>query len=184
MRSPSLSAVTLLTAVVGVAVLPSRGVAQEDAVASYYRGVADHFGLPPSELRVLAEWRLQAEEVPVVLFLARHAGISADALVALKRGGRSWAELAERYDVGPGAFHVPLQASSPPGTLASAYEQFRSTPSGGWDRIRLDDGDVVQLVNLKFVTEYVGAPADRVLQLRQREGSYVAAYGALMRSGG
>jgi hypothetical protein len=184
MRSPRHCIAALLTLVFAVALAPDRAAAQDEAVAAYYRGVADHFGLPATEIRLLAESGVQPEEVAVALFLAREAGVSADALVALRKGGRAWNELARRYDVGPDRFHVPVQGSVSTGPLTSAYEAFRGTPTSEWDAIRLDDAAVVHLVNLRVLSEYLGAPPDQVLRAREREGSFIRAYGALLRGVG
>jgi hypothetical protein len=184
MRRTRRCAVTLLALLSGLSALPDRLAAQDDAVAAYHRAVADHFGVPTSEIQILAQSGLQPEEVPVALFLARQAGVSADALVALKRGGRGWGDLARRYDLGPGVFHVPVEGPVGQGVLAQTYESFRTTPTAEWRGLRLSDEEVIHLVNLRILSEYLAVPPRRVLDARERAGSYIAAYGALVRGRG
>lgn len=160
------------------ATLTGQGAAGE--LDTYFRGVGEYYRVPPEEVSILSEWSLGPEEIPVLLFLSRSAGVSADALVALKRGGQSWFGLGARYGVGAGAFYVPLPASADAGSLASAYGKFRSSPEGSWDALTLDDREVVGLVNLRFISEHLRVPPSRVLE-SARSGSYVQAYSSLRR---
>lgn len=167
-----------------VAALPSvlSGQVHPEVLEAYYRAVGDHFRVSAQEVRNLSEWRLEPDEVPVVLFLAERGGISADALVALRRGGRGWGELAMRYDVGADDFHVPVSAAAA-GPLSGTYERYASTPPGAWPTMPLSDDEVVGLVNLRVLSAATGASPARVLEARTRTGSYVAAFGSLLRGG-
>ena len=109
----------LLLASAPLALSAQVGGGGEDA-AAYARAVGEHFRVPPEEVAVLSEWGLAIEEIPVVLFLARRGGMSADALATLKRGGQSWFQLAQRSGLDAGSFLVPLPESAGGGPLASA----------------------------------------------------------------
>ena len=133
----------LLLLTLAASLLPGGAGAQEqDPSLAYYRAIADHFRLPPGEVMVLAEWGVTAEEVAVVLFLSRGGGVSHDAVLALKRG-RSWAELASRYEIDARSFHVPLGDIVVPESLARAYREFRDRPPSQWQEIDLADREIV-----------------------------------------
>ncbi len=152
------------------------------ATQAYFGAVAEYFVLPRSEVDILGEWRLPAEEIPVVLWLAKRGGVSPEAVVALRRSGQGWAALAERYRMGPAQFHVPLPGSVEAGPLASAYERFRSLPAERWREIQLSDADIVGLVNLRVLSETLErAPVD-VLAERSR-GSWVEVCARLIGGG-
>lgn len=164
-----------------LAFLPSVLAAQDSASRdAYFRAVGDHFRIPVDEVRVLGEWDLSTDEIPVVLFFARHGGVSADALVALKRGGRSWADLADRYGLDAGVFHVPLDGSASAGSLASVYERFRALPSARWGEITLRDADIVRLVNVRVISEVLRVSPASAVEAFDRTGSFVAAYRSLV----
>ena len=175
-----------LPALVAAAALlaPAPADGQQDPVQLYLRAVADHFDLPASEVRVLSEWRIGPEEVPVALFISREAGISADALLVRKRGGRGWGEISRQHGLGADVFHVPLPPGTPAGPLTPVYESFRATPTSGWGSLVLEDEALIQLVNLHVLSEYLRTPPDRVLQAWGEAGSFVDAYVALLRAGG
>jgi hypothetical protein len=160
---------------------PARAQAGGGALDGYYRAAAEHFGVGVAEVQILAKWNLPPDEVPVVLFMARRGGISADAVAALRGSGRSWADLGSRYGVHAGLIHVDLPDDTALGPLARAYGEYRGRSSAGWPSIRLEDREVVLLVNLRFLSEAVNRPAADVLGALARTSSAAEAYQALVR---
>jgi hypothetical protein len=152
------------------------GHADRDA---YFGAVAEFFELPRSEVSILGEWRLPDEEIPVVLFMARRAGVSPEALVALRRSGKGWAELAQRYRLDAAQFHVPLPESAPSGVLEGAYRRFRSLAPARWGEISLGDGDIVGLVNLRLLSQTLGKAPQEILA-GAGTGSWVEIYARLI----
>jgi hypothetical protein len=146
----------------------------------YFQAAASHFGVPAAEVGILAEWGLDPGEIPVVLFLARRAGVSTDALAALRRSGRSWADLASQYNVHAGHLHVTLDEGIPLGPLTRAYGEYRARGSAGWPAIRLEDSEVVLLVNLRFLADELARPHADVLAALDRGGSAPAAFRILV----
>lgn len=151
------------------------------ALEGYYRAASEHFGVAVAEVQILAEWGLPSDEVPVVLFMARRGGISADAVAALRDSGRAWADLGSRYGVHAGLLHVELPDGAPLGPLARAYGEYRERGSAGWPSMRLEDREVVLLVNLRFLAEAVNRPPAEVLAALARAGSAADAYQSLVR---
>lgn len=166
-----------------MAVLSSPVGAQDREIMrqDYFRAVASFFNLPPNEIAILSDWEMPADEIPVVLFMARRAGVSPEALVALRDAGRGWSTLADRYSVHAAAFHVPVADDAPTGRLESAYRLFRSTPVGEWSTVRLSDDDIVGLVNVRVISQSLRIPAERVLAATAQPGSFLDLYVRLRR---
>jgi hypothetical protein len=165
-------------ALLALAVGATAGAAQSAAEASrqaYFGAVAEFFGLPRSEVIILGEWKLPPDEIPVILFVARRAGVSPEALVALRESGRGWADLSRRYGLDASHFHVPLPAAADPGRLAAAYQGYRTLPTGRWKEIVLADGDIVGLVNLRILAQSLGQAPEGILA-RAGSGSWAEAY--------
>lgn len=153
----------LFVLTLSLAVTP--GLAAQDAAhADYFRAVAQFFNLPANEVAILSDWDIPAQEIPVVLFMARRAGVSPEALVALRGSGQSWSGLAGRYRVTPSALHVPVPDGAPTGVLATAYTGYRSSEVGSWDSIRLSDDEIIALVNLRVISQTLAIPPERVLR--------------------
>ena len=150
-----------------------------EALDAYYRAVGEHFGVTPAEVVILSEWRLPAEEIPVVLYIAHRGGISPDAVVALRRGGTGWPVVARRYALDAGSFHVRVEGAT--GALARVLEEYGARPQAQWSAIQLADDDVIGLVNLRVLSEVLGSTPLVVLQAYDRAGSWVTAYRTLAR---
>ena len=157
--------------------------ARQDAGAerAYLRAVARYFQMPESEVSILAHWDLPTEEIPVALFLARRAGVSAEALVALRESGRTWTSLASSYNIGANALHVPLHDPATAGSLREAYERFGSTPVGDWGAIRLSESDIVALVNVRMLSDALGVAPDEIARRTGSAASFVELYAQLLR---
>jgi hypothetical protein len=148
---------------------------------AYFRAVGEYFDVPLQEVTIIGEWELSADEVPVVFFLAQRAGVSRDALIGVRRGGRPWLEVAGRFGLGPRTFHIPLPEGEDLGSLSRAYGEFRRRPPGEWNQIDLADLDIVTLVNLRVLADQAGVPPLRVLRMREEAGSFLACYPLLIR---
>ena len=154
----------------------------EAATAAYFRAIGGHFGVPSSEVAILAEGRGSPEQAAVVLYLSRRAGVSPSALLALRRRTRTWAEVADRYGMGAAAFHVRIPDGVELGALSQTYQRYRATPPTGWSEIRLGDAEVVALVNVRFLSDFLGVRPQQVVEAHRRTGSFVLAYRDLLSS--
>ena len=153
----------------------------DEARRAYFGAVADFFQVPTSEVSILGDWRLPSDEIPVVLFIARRAGVSAEALAALRRSGSSWQELAGRYRVHPGDFHAPLPDDAPAGRLEAAYARFREIPAARWSEIQLSDADIVALVNARLLSGTLQLSVEEILRRAGSTGSFADLYAQLIR---
>ena len=153
---------------------------QDHAEQAYFRAVSRYFQVPESELVILHNWDVPADEIPVLLFVARRAGVSTEALVALRESGRSWTELTARYRIGAQALHVPLHDPSAAGRLGPLYATFRDTPVERWSSIGLSSEDVVALVNVRVLSQSLGLPPDDIMRRTANTGSFVDLYAQLL----
>ena len=145
----------------------------------YFRAVSEHFRVSLEEVRILGEWRLSSDEIPVVLFVAARAGVSPDAVATLRGDGRAWDTVARRFDLGPADFHIQLPDGISAGILSRAYDQFGSRPRSGWDAIRLRDREIIALVNIDFLSARLRVAPERVLEALERFDTFVGAHRAL-----
>lgn len=173
-------AAILMLAVLGT----TPGVTAQDpdaARGAYFRAVARYFDLPSSEIAILSDWEIAPDEIPVVLFIARQAGVSPEALVALRGAGRTWSDLSLQYGIGAQTLHVPVRDQVPAGTLAALYVRYRDTPVGEWRTIRLDDSDIIALVNVRLLAQALGLSAEEVLRQTGSAPTFVELYAQLVR---
>lgn len=157
MTNGSLRRITMgTTALLALGAFVSGVAAQTAPELSFLRALGDHYELPADEVEILAEWEMPVSEIPVALAIADRAGISPDALVASRRSGRAWAALAGRYGLEAGFFHIDFD--EPPEPVAALYERLSALPRARWSEVSVGDAEAVFLVNVRFLSEYVGLP--------------------------
>ena len=147
---------------------------------AYIRSAANHFGVAEGEAVFLAGGGVRPAEIPVLLRVAQGAGISAEAILSLRRDGMSWADLLRRYAMHSGQLYVELDQIPSEGSLGEAYEAFAARPRSSWQVIRLPDDQVVALVALDFMSEYLELPPEEVAAALATALSPVEAYRALL----
>jgi hypothetical protein len=179
-RYPRFSGLVFLGAACLATGVQAQGVDSATREA-YFRAVGEYFEVPLQEVTIVSGWDLSPDEVPVVFFLAQRAGVSPDALIGVRRGGRPWADVAGRFGLGPRAFHIPFPEDADLGSLARAYGEFRRRSPGEWGQVRLEDIDIVALVNLRVLADQTGVPPLQVLRTRERAGSFLSCYPLLIR---
>ena len=140
---------------------------------AYVRLMSIHFDLPAGEAERLLEGRLAADELPVVLFLARESGIAAPAVVAMRRAGTSWSALGQRAGVGGDRFHVEIPEAAVDARVVRIHERFSGTPRSGWASLDFTDDEVITLVHLQVLTRQFQLPVERVLRARADVPSWI-----------
>jgi len=174
-------------AVLVTSFLPSLSEAQrrgpyDAAVEAYYRTVGQAFSVSLEEVRILGEWQLPPEEITVVLFVARRAGVSPDAIAIQRDAGAPWTTITQRYGVGAGVFRISFPPGTSLGPLEEVYRSFTETPRASWDTLLIDDRVLVALVNIRILSNQLGVPAAEVLAAWERTANLVLAHEQLTSS--
>ncbi len=158
-----------------------RRVADQTAIDAYHVTVARAFSVSPDEVGILSEWRLDPDEIAVVLFVATNAGVSPDAVASLRSSGLSWASILRTYSVGPRALRISFPAGTSLGPLEETYRTFSETPSVSWASIDLSDQTVIALVNIRILARQVGVTVTRALRTWDGEGDFVLVHQRITR---
>jgi hypothetical protein len=152
----------------------------EEGLRGFYLGVGEYFRVPQREViiirekHVIREKHIHVEEMPVVYLIARKARVEPVHVIDLRRRGTSWLDITIHYGLSPEIYHVHLPPTvrvGPP--YGKAYGHYKKKPKKEWKTIVLDDDDVINLVNLKFVSEHYGHPAVEVVKLRSKGKDFV-----------
>jgi hypothetical protein len=176
-----ISAVLTFVAVLGAATAQAGqvdlGISISDGrLRSFYVAVGDHYRVSPRAVVDLrTRYRLLDEELPVVLFLAARAQVSPQAVIDLRLGKMSWLDIALHFRLSPEIFfvHVGQERIGPPyGNAYGYYRKYGRT--GDWRKLSLRDREVIDLVNLRFLSEYHGVAPDVIIAQRGRGRSFIA----------
>ena len=170
-----------LMSAIPLSLAAQRRVPDQTDIDAYHATVARAFSLPPDEVGILSEWPLDADEIAVVLFVARNVGVSPDAVASLRSSGRTWASILRTYSVGPGALQISFPAGTSLGPLEETYRTFSETPRTSWATIDLSDQTVIALVNIRILAREVGVTVGRALRTWDGVGDFVLVHQRITR---
>lgn len=139
---------------------------------NFYLAIGDYYRVPESRVVYVKDhYRFPDEELPVVFFLASRAHVDPQVIIDLRvRQRMSWLNITFHYGLTPEIYYVPVQRVSPP--YGNAYGHYKKHKKD-YKKVRLADADVVNLVNLRFMSEYHGVAAEVVMDQRGRGERFV-----------
>jgi hypothetical protein len=150
--------------------VPPPPAAANDRIDTFDMGVASYFDRPLEEVLEVRD-RVPRDELPVVFFLADRADVPADRVVDMRAAGRSWQDIGRHLDVAPKDYYVKLKhASDLP--RDGVWRDLAATPKRDWSDLRFDDGDVVDVVNLRFLSDAYEVDKRDVVAWRARGADY------------
>ncbi len=144
----------------------------KEGIKSFYLAIGDHYKAPEKEIAVVKKRKIPDEDLSVIFFLARSANVSSQAIIDLRLEGKTWMQITLHYGLGPGIYYVPVkEVKGPP--YGKALGHFKNRPKNKWKEIVFDDIDIVNLVNLKFMSEYHGYSADEIIKMRAKGKNFI-----------
>jgi len=115
---------------------------------------------------------IPAEEAPVAFFFARHAGVSPEVIIDLRLGDASWMDIMLKYGISPEILYIELEEDHEP-PFGKAYGHFKNKPRDKWRSIRFTDQDIIEFVNIRFISEKFDRSPDEIIKLRQSGSDYI-----------
>jgi len=144
----------------------------DGGIKGFYLAIGEHYKVAEKKVVVVKKKEIPDEELPVVFFLACRAEVAPEVIIKLRVGGKSWMDISTRFGLTAEIFYVSLkQKPGPP--YGKAYGHFKNRPKSKWSTIRLTDVEIVNFVNLKFISEHYGFSADEVIKMRAKGNSFV-----------
>jgi hypothetical protein len=151
-------------------------------IGDFHVAVANYYQVPEREVIVIRERRIPDDEIPVALFIARHAGVPWTRVVDMRLRGASWWDISVRLGVSPDVYYIPV-AVAPGPPYGRALGHYKNKHRKQWSTIVLSDADVVNLVELRFLSEHYHVAPERIIEMRGRDRDFVA-INAEVRGGG
>ena len=107
----------------------------------------------------------------MVFFLASRAHVDPQVIIDLRiRHHMSWLDITFHYGLTPEIYYVPVTRVGPP--YGHAYGHYKKHKKD-YRKVVLVDDDVVNLVNLRFMSDYHGIAAEVVMDRRGRGENFV-----------
>ncbi len=117
-----------------------------------------------------------------MFFLAKHCFVSPGIIIRHRREGMSWMDICLKYGVTAEIFLVDFKRTPGP-PYGKAWGQFKKKKKKDWKSIRLTDIDIINIVNLKFISAQYGYSPSEIVKMRGRGDSFVKIHNRLKRAG-
>jgi len=143
------------------------GVSLHDGnLEGFHLSMGEYYHVPQQEIIIIEQQQIPYYEVPVIYHISQYTHVPPPIIIDLRRRGRSWMDICTHCGCTPEIFYVPVpvEVSGPP--YGHAYGHYKHKKKHEWKNIRLSDNDVVNLVNLKFISEHHHYPAEEVIKKR------------------
>ncbi len=141
--------------------------ATNDGIQSFYLSIGEHYNVPQHEIKEVHARHIPDEEIPVVFFFATHAHVPPSTIIDLRLRHKTWHDIAVKYDLSPEIYYVPVETKRIGQHYGKAYGHYKNRPrKQDWRKLKLSDKEVVDLVNLKFMSEYHQYPSEQIIQMR------------------
>ncbi|MDH3890042.1 MAG: hypothetical protein OEV49_03075 [candidate division Zixibacteria bacterium] len=148
----------------------------EEGVKGFYLAIGEHFEVEARRVTAVKKAEIPDEEMPVVFFLAKRCYVSPSIIIRHRQAGLSWMDICLKYGLTAEIFWVDLkQTPGPP--YGKAWGHFKKKKKNKWGSIRFTDIEIVNFVNLKFVSEHYGHSPDEVVKMRGKGTSFVKIHG-------
>ncbi len=145
--------------------------ADESGIKEFYLAIGDHYKAPEKEVIIVKERGIPDDDLPVVFFLSKRAGVSPGVIIDLHLGGKSWMDITFHYGLTAEIYYVEVaKVKGPP--YGKAYGHFKNKPKKDWKTIKLVDADIVNFVNLRFLSEHYGHSPDEIISMRSKGESF------------
>lgn len=135
----------------------------DDGIDGFHLSVGDYYRVPQREVTVIHERGICDEELPVVFYLAQRAHVHPQSIVRLRHRGMSWMDITLHFGLSPDIYYVPVRHYHHHG---KAYGHYRDCSRKNWKRRHFSDGDIVNQVNLRFMSEHHGYAPEKVMRYR------------------
>lgn len=137
--------------------------ANERGINGFSLSIGEYYGVPYQNVRVIGQ-TIPRDELSVVYYLSDHAHMDPRFIVQLRQSGLSWWDITLRLGLDPYGIYVvtPVYEAGPPYGVAYGYRK----PGKA---VRLHDRDIVDLVNVRFLSGYHRVSVDEIIQ-RRRSG--------------
>lgn len=147
--------------------MPANAQTELGFTESFFGAMQDYYKVPEKEVVGIKEKGISEEEASVAMFFSMTANIQPSIVIDLRVSGKSWMDIMAHFKMTPEVFYVPVEGHG------KAYGHLRK-PKNQWKKMMLKDVDVVNLVNLKFISEYYGYPPEEVIRMREEGRNFMS----------
>lgn len=131
-------------------------------ISSFSLSIGEYYRVPAHEIMTI-ERSIPDDEISIVYFLSRRSHKSPHTIVDLRMGGLSWWDITLHLGLDPSTLYVVDSRRYPAPPYGKAY---------GYPHHHLNDPEIIELVNVRFLSAYHRVSVDDVIDHRSRGQHY------------
>lgn len=144
------------------------GISGSDrGISGFSLSIGDYYRVPAREI-IAIERTIPSNETSVVYFLSQRSHRHPHYITDMRLRGMSWWDITIRLGLDPHTLYVvnTHRHSGPPYGRAYGYHDGRKS-------YRLQDRDIVELVNVRFLSSYYHVSPDEIIDRRNKGQRYI-----------
>jgi hypothetical protein len=145
--------------------------ADSDGIKAFHLAIGDFYRVPEKEVYVVKKRGLTDDEIPVVFHLAKRANVSPSVIIDMRIGGKSWMDISLHYGLTAEIFFVEVKTVNGP-PYGRALGHYKKKNRKDWGTIKLADNDIINLVNLKFLSKHYGHSPEEIIKMKSNGTSF------------
>ncbi len=138
----------------------------------FYLAISEQYDVSQKEIKHVRAARMSDEELPVVFYLARKANTRPSDIIMLRLKGYTWMEITLQFGLNADIYYVAFDKKPGP-PYGNAYGHFHKHKRKDWGEIRLNDDEIVNMVNLRFLSDHYRRSPDEVAAMRAKGQNFV-----------
>lgn len=145
----------------------------QEGLKKFFLVVRDYYRVPQREIILITGRGIPPYEIPVVLFIAKRARLAPEIITDFRLRDNAWLYIALRFGLSPEIFYVPVSVVARDPLYGKTYESFMQKPKKEWKTILLSDDDIINLVNLKLISEHYKYPPEKIIKMRSEGKEFI-----------
>ncbi|MBU2503214.1 hypothetical protein KJ682_17940 [bacterium] len=134
----------------------------------YKDAVCNHFGTQMQTVDEVMGQLGRIDELPLAFTIAAGAGADPAAVAAKRAEGLDWRTVLADFGLGCDLFHLEIRGFLPSPIFQPIFDKFDADNPAQWASAPLTDMDLLNLANLKFITESQDYSLYRVVAMRDK----------------
>lgn len=155
-------------------IVVSAASAQQDALTKeYHRALAKYFEISDELIGEMAKMELPSEEMPIILYLAAKAKKPPLEIANQRAEGDNWMKITGDIGLSAEAYYMLIAGQIKSTTYKPIFATFNDTPKGKWKDIQFSDEDVLNIVNLRFISSHHDFSVFDIMTMRDKGHNFI-----------
>lgn len=139
----------------------------------FYKALAAYYTVSDDVVAGFVDGKISAADMSVILLFASKADKDPADIMKLRLDGKSWTEIYKSQNLEPGIFYFLIAGDIPSAIYGPLIAKFRETPQNQWANLDLSDTEIINLVNLRFISSQNDYSVFEIMEMRDKGKDFI-----------